>query len=324
MKNIKEQIRTGNFKPLYLLYGSEGYLKKLYLGKLKTAIMKENDSMNYSYFEGKAADPVKIAEISRTLPFFSDRRLVVIENSGFFKTQSELSDLLKTFPDTTVIIFVESEVDKRNKLYKLVKDLGTVSEMNGLDEQNLRLFAASLMEQEGRKVTVNTVSYLLDRTGSDMENIRSEVEKLVSYTAGRDIVTFEDIDAVVTTQISGKIFQMIDAIGTKHQTKALAMYYDLLSLREKPMSILYLLTRHFNILLQVKDRQAHGNNAAAISEAVGIPPFAVSKYIGQSKNYTMKRLKEALDFGADVEEQVKSGRMLEKIGVELFIVAFSK
>lgn len=324
MKNIKEHIKTGNFQQFYLLYGTEGYLKKLYKEKLKTAILKDNDNMNYSYFEGKEADPKKIAEISHTLPFFSDRRLVLIENSGFFKSQNELSDMLKDFPDTTIILFVETEVDKRNKLYKYMKDHGTISEMNGMDEKNLKLFVASLMEQEGKKITENTVSYLLDRTGSDMENIRSEVEKLISYIEGKDIATNEDIDQIVTTQISGKIFLMMDAIGTKQQMKALSLYYDLLSLREKPMSILYLLTRHFNILLQVKDMQLHGNNSATISEAVGIPPFAVSKYIGQARNFSIKRLKEALEYGAEVDEQVKSGRMLEKIGVEMFIIAFSK
>lgn len=324
MKNIKEQIRTGNFKPIYLLYGTEDYLKKLYRDKLKAAILKDSDNMNYSYFEGKDSDPKKIAEISHTLPFFSEKRLVVIQNSGLYKTQNELSELIKDFPDTTVIIFVETEVDKRNKMYKLAKDLGTISEMNGLDERNLKLFVASIMEQEGKKITENTVSYLLERTGFNMENIRSEVEKLISYTMGKDVVTVQDIDDIVITQISGKIFLMMDALGMKQQTKALSLYYDLLSLREKPMSILFLMTRHFNILLQVKDMQLHGSNSSSISEAVGIPPFAVNKYIGQARNFSTKRLKEALEFGADVEEQVKSGRMIEKIGVELFIVAFSK
>jgi DNA polymerase-3 subunit delta len=90
------------------------------------------------------------------------------------------------------------------------------------------------------------------------------------------------------------------------------------------MSILYLIIRHFNILLQVKNLQGLGHNSAGISEKVGVPPFAVNKYLGQSKNFPSARLKEALEFGTEIEEQVKTGRMLEKIGVELFIVTFSK
>lgn len=324
MKVIKEHIKTGSFKQFYLLYGSEEYLKKLYRDKLKTAILKDENEMNFSYLDGKGAEPLKIAELAQTLPFFSDYRLILIENSGLFKSQNELSVLLAQIPESTIIIFVETEIDKRNKLFKMLRDRGTVSEMNGLDEQNLKLFIASLMEQEGKKITESMIVYLLDKIGTDMVNICNEVEKIISYVFDRNVVLQEDIDAVVTTQITGKIFQMIDAIGSKQSSKALALYYDLLSVREKPLSILFLITRHFNILLQVKDLQSRGISQASMSEKVGIPPFSVNKYSAQSKNFTIKRLKEALEFGTDMEEQIKTGRMLEKIGVEMLIINFSK
>lgn len=323
MMVIKEHIKSGKFKQFYLLYGSEAYLKKLYKDKLKTAILQDGDEMNFSYFEGKDPDQKEILAVAQTLPFFADRRLIIIENSGLFKSQNELAEGLKGIPETTYFIFVEEEVDKRNKLFKLVKDSGTVSEMNGLDEKNLKLFVASLLNQEGKKISEQTVSYLLDRCGSDMINLKNEVDKLISYSYGRDSITVEDIDAVVTTQLTGKIFQMIDAIGSKQQEKALNLYYDLLALREKPMSILYLIIRHFNILLQVKELTASGYSPSVISEKVGVPPFAAPKYVSQSRNFTVKRLIEALEFGTDVEEQVKTGRMAEKVSVELFIITFS-
>lgn len=323
MMVLKEHIKTGNFKQFYLLYGREDYLKKLYRDKLRNAIIPEDDTMNYSHYEGKDLNLKELSQVAQTLPFFNNRRLIVIENSGLFKNQSELADMLKASPESTFFLFIEEEVDKRNKLFKLIKDNGTVSEMNGLDEKNLKLFVASLFQQEAKKISENTVTYLLDKCGPDMMNLRNEADKLVSYCMERDVITPEDIDAVITTQITGKIFQMIDAIGTKQQNKALELYYDLLALREKPMSILFLITRHFNILLQVKDLLSTGFSPQVISEKVGVPPFAASKYIGQSKNFSSRRLKEALEYGADVEEQVKTGRMVEKIGIELLIITFS-
>ncbi|MDF2486543.1 MAG: hypothetical protein K0R46_2711, partial [Herbinix sp.] len=153
MKIIKEHIKTGSFKKFYLLYGSEDYLKKLYRDKLKVAILQEGGDMNCSYFEGKDVEPRRVHEAAQTMPFFSDKRLIIIENSGLFKAQSELSELLEQTPDTTVILFVEAEIDKRSKLFKMMRDQGTVSEMNGLDEQNLKLFVASLLEQEKKRIT---------------------------------------------------------------------------------------------------------------------------------------------------------------------------
>ena len=323
MKVIKEHIKSGNFKQFYLLYGSEGYLKNLYRGKLITAILGDDSAMNFTEFVGKNIDLKEFNGVAQTLPFFSNQRLILVENSGLFKNQSDMVDLMKEIPDSTLVIFVEDEVDKRSRLYKFMKENGTISEMNGLDDKNLKLFVASLLEQDRKRISESTVGYFLEKCGTDMMSIRNEIDKLISYTMDRDIITVEDIDAVVTVQISGKIFQMIDALGSKQQNKALAMYYDLLSLREKPMSILFLITRHFNILLQVKDLSGKGVGSQEIAEKVGIPPFSVSKYLGQARNFTLERLIKALEFGTDVEEQVKTGRMIEKIGVELLIITLS-
>jgi DNA polymerase-3 subunit delta len=323
MKNIKEHIKQNQFKPVYLLYGTESYLKKLYKDKLKTAILSDSDDMNYSYFEGKGTDVSKIIAAADTLPFFSDRRLIIIENSGLFKSQNTLADYIKSIPETTHIIFIENEIDKRNRLYKAVKDVGTISEMNGMDEANLKLWIASLLDKDKKKITGDTILYLISKIGTDMENILNEVEKLTCYAMDRDIITIEDIEAVCTVLISGKIFAMIDAIGSRRQQQALDLYYDLLALKEKPMSILFLITRQFNILIQVKDLAALGYNNTVISQKTGLMPFTIGKYISQGRNFTMATLKEALRSCAEIEEQIKTGRLIDTIGVELLIVKYS-
>lgn len=324
MQKIKEHIKANEFKPAYLLYGTEDYLKKLYQDKLKEAILSGSDEMNFSYFEGKGSDENEIVAIAQTLPFFSERRLVLVKNSGYFKNQSVIPDFIKEFPDTTIVVFVETEIDKRSRLFKAVKEIGYISEMNGMDERNLKLWVASLLQKDHKKSTEQTISYLISKSGTDMKNLANEIEKLICFAYGRDVITLEDIDAVCTTQVTGKIFQMIDAIGFHRQAEALTLYYDLLALREKPMSILYLLTRHFNLLLQVKDLLKRESVGASIAGKIGVPPFAVNKYITQSKTFKRSRLMDILQNCADVEEQVKTGRLAESMGVELLIVTYSR
>lgn len=324
MKNIKEHIKQNKFKSVYLLYGTETYLKKLYRDKLTVAILGDSDDdMNYSYFEGKGVEVSKIISVAETMPFFSDKRLILIENSGLFKNQSDLADYMKSIPETTHIIFVENEVDKRNRLFKAVKTEGTIAEMNSLDEANLKLWIASILDKDKKKITQDTILYLLSKTGTDMENILNEVEKLICYAIDREVITKEDIDAVCTTQITGKIFLMVDAIGSRNQEKALELYYDLLALKEKPMTILYLITRQFNILIQVKDLLGLGYNNTVISQKTGLMPFTIGKYVSQTKNFTMNKLKEALISSAEIEEQIKTGRLIDKIGIEILIVRYS-
>ena len=322
MQIIKEHIKQNQFKQCYLLYGTEEYLKKLYKNKLKTGIIGDEDTMNYTYFEGKSIEIPKVIEVAETLPFFSERRLILIQNSGLFKSTNDLADYIKTMPDYCYIVFVESEVDKRNRLYKAVKEVGYVSEMNGMDEKDIQLWVAQLLKRGGKKITRDTLMYFLNKSGTDMEGMVQEVEKLVCYAMDKEVITVEDIDAVCVTQVSNQIFLMIDAIASRKQRQALDLYYDLLTLREKPMSILFLITRHFNILLQIKELK--GQNRNDVAKKVGVPPFAVQKYMSQADNFTKQGLIENLKDCAEMEAQVKTGLMTDQMTVELLIVKFSQ
>ena len=85
MQRLNEDIKTGQLKNLYLLYGEEAYLRRQYRDRLKTAIIGE-DTMNYHYFEGKDISVGEIIDLAETMPFFADRRLIVLENSNLFKS----------------------------------------------------------------------------------------------------------------------------------------------------------------------------------------------------------------------------------------------
>ena len=323
MKTIVAHIKEGKFSPVYLLYGQEDYLRLLYRDKLREAIFPPEDTMNYSYFEGKDIDLGEVESIADTVPFFSEQRLILIENSGLFKKQNDFADYLKTMPDTTKIIFVEAEVDKRNKLFKAVKKLGTVAELNGLPEKDLKVWAAAYLKKNGKNITEQNLLYFFQKVGVDMKSLENEMDKLIAYSMDETIITREMLDEVCVEQTEGKIFQMIDAIGMKDQDQALRLYYDLLEVREKPMSILFLIIRHFTILNQLKDLSRLGLAAGEVASKVGIPPFTVRKYQSQVKNFKGKEIIRNLERCVQVEQEIKTGLLLDQIGVELLIVEFS-
>ena len=323
MKTIVAHIKEGKFSPVYLLYGQEDYLRLLYRDKLREAILPPEDTMNYSYFEGKDIDLGEVESIADTVPFFSEQRLILIENSGLFKKQNDFADYLKTMPDTTKIIFVEAEVDKRNKLFKAVKKLGMVAELNGLPEKDLKVWAAAYLKKNGKNITEQNLLYFFQKVGVDMKSLENEMDKLIAYSMDETIITREMLDEVCVEQTEGKIFQMIDAIGMKDQDQALRLYYDLLEVREKPMSILFLIIRHFTILNQLKDLSRLGLAAGEVASKVGIPPFTVRKYQSQVKNFKGKEIIRNLERCAQVEQEIKTGLLLDQIGVELLIVEFS-
>ena len=74
MKKILEDIKTNTYERFYLFYGEEKYMISQMKNQLKKALVSEDDTMNYSYFEGKRADAIEIVELAKTLPCFSDHR----------------------------------------------------------------------------------------------------------------------------------------------------------------------------------------------------------------------------------------------------------
>ena len=324
MKSLNEDIKTGNFKPVYLLYGEEAYLKKQYRDRITKAIFPDGNTVNYAYYEGKGINPGELIDLAETMPFFAKRRLIVVENSGFLKNATpDLADYIKTMPDTACFLFVENEADKRGKMYKAVKSKGRVVEMARQDEKTLLYWVAGNVKKEGYEIKEQTARYLLSTTGTDMENLEKELEKLFCYCMGKEEIEISDIEAICTTQITNKIFDMVEAVAMKNQKKALDYYYDLLALKEPPMRILYLITRQFNLLMQVKELSEEGYSAKTISERLKMAGFIVRKCLRQAESFSLKTLKEALQDCVRMEEAVKTGRMNDVMSVELLLVKYS-
>lgn len=319
MQTISEDIKTGQFKKVYLLFGEEAFLKQSYKKKLREAIVG-NDTVNYNYFEGKGLDVRELISLSDTMPFFREKRLILVEDSGLFKTSAEeLTEYLSVMPDTTCLIFLEETVDKRNRLYKKVKEIGHVAEMKRQDSAQLARWAASILAQNGRKITAQTMNLFLERTGDDMEQIRSELEKLISYTMGQELVTTEDVEAITTVQVTNQIFEMVNAIVTKKTKKAMELYEDLLTLKEPPMRILFLIARQFNQLLLAKEMKAQGLDRGMIASRLKVPPFVAGKVLTQAGAFSRAQLLEVVEQAVQAEEAVKTGRLNDRLAVELLI-----
>lgn len=323
MQRLNQDIKTGQLNHIYLLYGEEAYLRKQYKDRLKEAIIGD-DAMNYHYYEGKNISVGEIIDQAETMPFFADKRLIILENSGLFKGGGEeLAEYLKAPAETVYFLFVDTEVDKRSKLYKAVSSKGCAVEFGIQDEATLKRWILGMVKKENKKISESALNYLLEMTGTDMENIRKETEKLFSYCLEKEAITERDIEQICTRRISSHIFDMINAIADRKQKRALELYYELLALREPPMRILSLITRQFNLLLQVKELAEKGYQGRTIGEKVGLPGFIAGKYVTQASRFKKKELRETLEACVEADEAIKMGRMNDNMSVELLIVKYS-
>ncbi|WP_370750001.1 DNA polymerase III subunit delta [Eubacterium sp.] len=324
MKTLAQDIKSGNFKSAYLICGEEEYLKLNYKNQLIKAIAGE-DTMNLALYEGKNIDINEVIDNAETFPFFAKYRLIVLEQSGLFKTGGEqLAEYMDKIPETTIFLFVEQDVDKRSKMYKAVKKNGYICEINRQSEKDIEVWAAKIFDYNGKKITKADMAYFIANVGTDMEILSQEIEKLISYAYDKNVINKNDIDAVCIKQLNVRIFDMIDAISVKNQQKTLDCYYELIAEKEPPMRILFMISRQFNLILQAKDLSARGMSKEQIAGAMGVQGFIASKSISQSRNFTVSELKAGLAESISTEELIKSGRMDENIGVEMLLVKYSR
>jgi DNA polymerase-3 subunit delta len=282
------------------------------------------DAMNYHYFEGKNVSVGEVIDLAETMPFLAEHRVIVLENSNLFaKGGEQLADYLSAPAETTCFVFVEQSVDKRSRLYKAVTAKGRAVEFKTQDEAVLKRWILGFLKKENKNITEKDLNLFLDKTGTDMENIRGELEKLLCYCMDKDVVSAQDIEEICTKQVSNQIFDMINAIAHKQQKTAMTLYYDLLTLKEPPMRILYLITKQFNTLLQVKELKNKGCDANTIGEKVGFAGFIARKYVAQAAKFKESELKQAVKDCVEAEEAVKTGRMNDIMSVELLIVQYS-
>lgn len=321
MERIDSHIKKNEYSRMYLLYGDNDYMKKMYRNRLKYALMPEDDGMNCLKCSSDDINIDEVISFAQTMPFFADRRLIIIEDSTLFSEANDFVDFYDSFPDSTYIIFVERKVDKRSRMYKFVKENGLAVEMKELGEDRLSDFVASRFATAGLSIRKSDAMYFITRTGIDMNVIKNECEKVIAYIGNRTLreVRREDIEAICSVNIEDKIFDMLDNIANGNKDEAMKKYSDLIELREPPLKILRLIYRHFNLLLLVKEGSSMGMDDKTISAKAKIPSFAIRKYKNQSQKYSKKQLMDIIKRCVEYDESFKKGNISDQIAVDILV-----
>ena len=152
---VDEDVKAHAFKRVYLLFGEDSYLRLQKKKMLLDALRNPDDSMNFTLFEGKGIDVAQIIDLAETMPFLADYRVILVENSLFFKNAAPdaLIDYLPTIPESTCLIFCEDEVDKRGKLYKAVASAGAAAEYKHPDGEMLTKWVLGQVAKEKKKIS---------------------------------------------------------------------------------------------------------------------------------------------------------------------------
>jgi len=330
LKELRQHLKNKKISGIYLFTGVETYLQEVYLNRFIDLIFETGDKMmNLDIFDQDKGDIDKIEASLVTLPFLANKRVVIIRNMDLFnkknKSKAErIVQSLNTLPDTTVCFIIESSVDKRSRLYKTVKEHGTVTEFEYLTEKELIQYIARELSKYQIKISSSDAKYFVETVGYDLQVVTKEVGKLIDYVGDEEIAKKEHIDNVCAKHLEAKIFDLVDAIGLKQRERSLRLFQDMVALKEPETRILFMISRQMMLIFQVKQFQQKRLSAYDIGKRLKVPDFVVRKLIDQSRQFSLEQMKTIIGELTELEYEFKSGKINLETGIELLIIKLSK
>ena len=309
---------------LVLLYGDEQYLID---GALKTAkkkyISDGGDTVDFILIDTRSDDEFSFArleEMASMPPWMSSRRLIVVRQSGIMGKDVDEKDIeiLKNIPSSAVVIFVEDQADAKRKIFKAFTQYGTVVQMSVMDEDDISSRVAKIFSKYDLTIDSGASISLISRCGSDMLSISGEIAKIALYcqNAGFSRIDENIIEECCPPDLSGRIFDIMDACGSKEPAKALGALNNLILTREPLITIRVQVINHLKRLIMAKE----SGNAKKLSADTGINDYYAGKLVRQSSSFSMNRLISTYLAACASDSEVKHGLIDERYALEIILV----
>ena len=323
MKKLEQELRERNPQPVYLIYGPEDSLRQKCKKDLIRALGGE-DAPNFTYREGPGTDEEEIRLLAGTVPFLADKRLILLENTGWAKKGGQgLAQDLENLPESTVLALVEREADARSVLFKAIQARGRCIACQPLSEGELKASLKAFFQGEGYAIDGRTLDQFITRCGTDIATLVSEREKLLAYCLESKTIRPEDVEAITHQTLRDRIFDMVDAMAAGKPREAFRLYEDLKALKEPPAKILGLIVSQAIRLYVLRELDEQGLSQNKMAEITHYHPYVIKKSMAACRAYPSRVWRQKWEKLLSYDYAHRSGKMQESIAVELALVEMS-
>lgn len=310
---------------IYFFYGEDTYSISEKLRLWTQQFKLKHDESNIEVIEGKTIDLKEFATNLNSLPFLSDKRLVIVKNfleDATSEAQKEMAEILENpVPDFCILVFSENiPPDRRTTLFKKLAEISNTEEFESPSPPELTSFILDEVKSRGGLIGRPEADFLGFQVGPNLWQISNEINKLISASFDEETqdqtqtqspkpITKKLILDLVTPSLSSSIFKLTDAIAAKDRADALKVFKILCENGEDTMMIFYMIVRHFRILIQVKYLMDQNTDPKSIAKELKLHPFVTSNTSKQSKNFQAETLKKIYALLLEIDKSFKSGKI---------------
>ena len=272
IEELEKDLRAGNLKNIYVLYGEEKFLLESNVKRIKKNFGEMVSGINYIQLDENSVSSL-ISEL-QTPAFGYPKKLIIVKNAKLFQKDTKskkkdneslkekLCDNIENMDENNILVFIEDEVEKNELLKTIEKNNGIICEFEFQKPIQIEKRLIPICNAYKVNVASSTISYLIDVCGTNMQNLINETRKLIEYAGENGTIQNKDIDAMCIKTIDSNIFDLTDNLGQKKVKEALDVLYNLIAAKEPIQKILITLYNHFKKLYFVKIAIANNKDIA--------------------------------------------------------------
>ena len=330
-----DRIKNGQVNLVYLVQGKEPYLQELARKVfLETIVAPEDQDLNVGRFNMEEVSIQTAIQDAESVPFFGERRLVLVDNPSFFTGEKEkksmdhqlerLQAYLENPMDSSVMVFFApyDKLDQRKKIVKQLKKEAVLLDASELTERDVKQYIQDALRNHQYTIQEEALETLLVKTQYSLTNSMKELDKLMIASIDTKMIPLELVESLVAKTLEQNIFELGESILKKEGVKALQIYHDMLLQKEDPLKMNAILLGQFRLLLQVSYLKREGYQEPEIQKTLGVHPYRVKIALQQSRRFGLPLLEKAFMQLVDTEYALKTSVGIKEMQLEWFILQF--
>ncbi len=329
---FNRKLQSGQIAPLYLFEGSEKYLRDQALKNLlNVAVEGSARDFNFSKISVAQGNLDDALALARQFPMISARRMVVV--AGFEAISDDrqldaLKDYLRAPSETTALVFVSDALDNRRNIATMLRKTCDVVSFAPLDEREAApKWIRDYVARAGCFIEPQAAAYLVGMVGVDLARLSNELDKLINYASGKGRggrIGKPEIDELVIHSREHSNFELTDAILDGDRRRALNLLdriYANASERPETLSLMILgaIVSNYRKMLAAKELMRQNAPNSEVAKAVGMPPFAVTRFNERVRKIDVERILRGIARIAKTDVALKTSVARPRLLIEVLI-----